>query len=107
MLAGLSFIHLFWLVVIAAMWIVPIAVVVYVVQHVRRAGQQDPRATLAERLHRGEITREEFDVAMRAMGAPPATVSWAQPPAHPVGAVPAPPAPPASGPSEPLGPPAS
>jgi uncharacterized membrane protein len=28
----------------------------------------DPRAVLAERLARGEISREEFDTAMRALG---------------------------------------
>ncbi len=30
----------------------------------------DPRSVLADRLARGEITREEFDTAMRALGYP-------------------------------------
>jgi uncharacterized membrane protein len=30
----------------------------------------DPRALLADRLARGEITRDEFDTAMRALGYP-------------------------------------
>ena len=32
------------------------------------APAEDPRATLADRLAKGEITREEFDTAMRALG---------------------------------------
>jgi uncharacterized membrane protein len=45
----------------------PIAIVVLLVRAVRRPAP-DPRATLAERLASGEITREEFDTAMRALG---------------------------------------
>ena len=45
----------------------PIAVIVLLVGAGRRAAP-DPRAILADRLAKGEITREEFDVAMRALG---------------------------------------
>ena len=45
----------------------PIAIVVLLVRVARRPAP-DPRAGLAERLTRGEITREEFDTAMRALG---------------------------------------
>jgi hypothetical protein len=40
---------------------------------VATAPSQDPRAVLATRLTQGEISREEFDTAMRALGfgAPP------------------------------------
>jgi hypothetical protein len=81
MIEGLSIVHLFWIAVIAAMWLVPIALVVLFVMRARRPSQPDPRATRAERLHRGEITREQFDTSMQALGAPPASVTWSQPPA--------------------------
>jgi uncharacterized membrane protein len=67
--------------IIAAMIGVPILVLVLVVRGSRPVSPQagpswgtaDPRAVLAERLARGEITREEFDTAMRALGyLPPA-----------------------------------
>ena len=45
----------------------PVAVVWLLVQSARRP-VRDPRATLADRLARGEITRDEFDTAMRALG---------------------------------------
>ena len=45
----------------------PIAVIVLLVQAGRRPAT-DPRATLADRLAKGEISREEFDTAMRALG---------------------------------------
>lgn len=45
---------------------IPVVVIVLLVQAGRRP--PDPRTTLADRLARGEITREEFDVAMRALG---------------------------------------
>ena len=45
----------------------PIAIVVLLVRVARRPAP-DPRALLAERLARGEITRDEFDAAMRALG---------------------------------------
>ncbi len=37
------------------------------------APAQDPRVTLADRLAKGEITREDFDTAMRALGFTEAT----------------------------------
>jgi uncharacterized membrane protein len=58
---------------------IPVAIVVLLVVLVRRANQAprppagwgpDPRAVLADRLARGEITRDEFDTAMRALGIP-------------------------------------
>jgi len=55
----------------------PIAILVALVRAARRPATDlrktpdegsDPRAALAMRLNRGEITREEFDVAMRGLG---------------------------------------
>jgi uncharacterized membrane protein len=51
----------------------PVAVVLLLIRAGKRSNA-DPRATLADRLARGEITRDEFDTAMRALGygeAPP------------------------------------
>jgi uncharacterized membrane protein len=59
---------------------VPLAVplvVIYLAVHWARTREQaspaDPRAVLATRLAKGEITPQEFDTAMRALGfvAPP------------------------------------
>jgi uncharacterized membrane protein len=65
---GLTPLHLLLVLVIAAIWVVPIVVIVLAVARVRRPGPPDPRAILAERLARGEITREQFDAAMQALG---------------------------------------
>ncbi len=45
----------------------PVAIILLVVQAARRP-PADPRAVLADRLARGEITRDEFDTATRALG---------------------------------------
>jgi uncharacterized membrane protein len=37
-------------------------------QDASRAASPDPRAVLADRLARGEISRDDFDTAMRALG---------------------------------------
>ncbi len=60
---------------------IPIAVIVLLVMLVRRSNRPslppagwgpDPRAVLGDRLARGEITLEEYDTAMRALGIPAA-----------------------------------
>ncbi len=53
------------LVAFAILWI---AYRVSAAQKKSRPPASDPRAVLAERLARGEITRDEFDTAMRALG---------------------------------------
>ena len=53
------------LVAFAILWI---AFRVNAAQKKSRPAARDPRAVLAERLTRGEITRDEFDTAMRALG---------------------------------------
>lgn len=60
-----SFVVMF---LVIAMWAVPVMVVVWVIQALRQARRPDPRAILAHRLSRGEITPQEFDTAMRALG---------------------------------------
>jgi uncharacterized membrane protein len=45
----------------------PVAVVLLLIRAGKRS-DPDPRVTLADRLAKGEITREEFDTAMRALG---------------------------------------
>ena len=59
---------------VTALWAVPIAVVVLVVRSLRKGSvgtagaSSDPRAVLAQRLAAGQISRDEFDSAMRALG---------------------------------------
>lgn len=76
MLEGLSIPHIFWLLVGIAVWFVPIVLIAQVVTRVRGAVQPDPQATLADRLHRGEITREQFDTAMAALDGPRTYTRW-------------------------------
>jgi uncharacterized membrane protein len=75
--------ELMLLMIIFAMFCVPVLILVLVVRSMRgdppapvpwtAAGAvpppgSDPRALLAERLARGEITRDQFDTAMSALG---------------------------------------
>jgi hypothetical protein len=78
MLLGFSFVHLLLIFVIAAMWAIPIVILVLVVRHVQGRNRPDPRAILAERLARGEITVDEFHAAMSAIAQPPASSSWGE-----------------------------
>jgi hypothetical protein len=81
---GLSPLHLL---VILAIYALPVAFVVLLVMAVRRR-PPDPRAVLAARLARGEITREQFDTAMVALGfapEPPPPSAWGNPPNQPNG----------------------
>ncbi len=64
---GLSPLHLL---LIIAIYAVPVAFIALLVMAVRRR-PPDPRAVLADRLARGEINREQFDVAMGALGLAP------------------------------------
>jgi uncharacterized membrane protein len=56
----------------AALIALPVVLLIVVVRAVASRttarSTPDPRAVLAERLARGEITRAEFDTAMRALG---------------------------------------
>jgi uncharacterized membrane protein len=60
------------LLIIAAMLVVPAVIVVMLVLSIAARSSEgtrpDPRAVLAERLANGQITRAEFDAAMRALG---------------------------------------
>ncbi len=56
------------LILIMAVYALPIYAVLWIVRSLRAARRPDPAAILATRLSRGEITREEFDTAMRALG---------------------------------------
>lgn len=76
MLEGLSIVHIFWLLVGIAVWVVPIVLIVQFLTRVRGAVQPDPRALLADRLHKGEITREQFDAAMEALNGPRTYRRW-------------------------------
>jgi uncharacterized membrane protein len=58
------------LLLVFAVYGLPFLAVVWVIRALRQARRPDPRAVLAERLARGEITRDEFDTAMRALGLP-------------------------------------
>jgi hypothetical protein len=53
---------------VVAVYALPVIVIVWVIQALRQARRPDPRAVLAHRLSRGEITPQEFDTAMRALG---------------------------------------
>ena len=60
---------------------IPLAFLALLVQAVR-SRPPDPRAVLADRLARGEITREQFDTAMAALGYGPDAPSrpgWGDP----------------------------
>jgi hypothetical protein len=78
MLEGLSFVHLLLIVVVAAEFALPVVVIVLVVRYVQGRNRPDPRAILAERLARGEITVDEFHAAMSAIAQPPASSSWGE-----------------------------
>jgi uncharacterized membrane protein len=63
--------ELILLLLIAAMIALPVLLVVVLARAAGRSSQPaspDPRAVLAVRLARGEISRAEFDTAMRALG---------------------------------------
>ena len=64
-LEGLSPVHLLLILVIIA---IPVVVLVVLLRAATGARRPDPSAILAVRLARGEITREDFDTAMRALG---------------------------------------
>jgi uncharacterized membrane protein len=75
---GLSAAHLVLILVVVLITAIPVAVIVVLVRLAARRVPPDPSAILARRLALGEITREDFDTAMRALGlaAPP---SWGGP----------------------------
>ncbi len=54
--------------VVAVMTIALPVVVIALLVRARRRPAPDPRATLADRLAKGEITREEFETGMRTLG---------------------------------------
>ena len=58
--------------IIAAIIAIPVLLVIWLAGAARSRADQpsspDPRAVLADRLARGDITRAEFDTAMRALG---------------------------------------
>ncbi len=81
MVAELSPLHLLLVLVIAALVLAPVVILGMLLVAVRRREQPDPRALLAERLARGEISREDFDTAMRALAAGQASSSDWRPPA--------------------------
>jgi hypothetical protein len=64
---GLTPAHFLLIMMVAA---VPIALLALLVL-AARSRPPDPRVVLAGRLARGEITREEFDTAMSALGLTP------------------------------------
>jgi uncharacterized membrane protein len=59
----------------AVVYVAPVALVIWLVWAVRnlQRREHEPRAVLAERLARGEITKDGFETAMRALG-------WPKPP---------------------------
>jgi len=84
MIEGLSPVHLFLMLVVAAQVAIPILIVVLIVRYFVGRSRPDPRAILADRLARGEITREQFDTAMQALGLggpanPPGPTTWGGP----------------------------
>jgi len=69
MFEGLSAIHLLFILAIAAVELgIPILALVLIIRYVQSRSRPDARAILAERLARGEITREQFGTAMHALG---------------------------------------
>ena len=89
MLEGLSLVHLFFILVIAGVEFgIPILLIVLIVRYLRGRNRPDPRAILADRLARGEITREQFDTAMQALGlvGPAGPTRWGGPGHTPTGA---------------------
>jgi uncharacterized membrane protein len=67
---GVSPFDLLFTILIVAVYAVPVLIVLLLVRVLRAARRPDPRAVLAERLARHEITQQEFDTAMRALGLP-------------------------------------
>jgi len=92
MFEGLSLVHLFFILVIAVVEFgIPILLIVLIVRYLQGRNRPDPRAILADRLARGEITREQFDTAMQALGLvgpanPPGPTTWGGPTNPPPGA---------------------
>ena len=75
---GFQPVHLVFILVILAEFAIPILVIVLIVRYVMRRNRPDPRVILAERLARGEISREQFDTAMQALGlgGPAGPTTW-------------------------------
>jgi len=57
-----------WLMTVAVVVVIPIAVLVIVFRLGRRSASDTPEAVLRSRFARGEMTQAEFDAAMSALG---------------------------------------
>ena len=69
MLLGLTPVHLVFILAIAVVEFgIPILALVVIIRYVQGRNRPDPASVLAQRLARGEITREQFDTAMQALG---------------------------------------
>jgi uncharacterized membrane protein len=74
-LEGLSPIHFILILAVSALMLGPVVVLVLFLRAAQGPRRPDPRAVLADRLARGQITPDEFATAMRALGLGPSS-SW-------------------------------